>query len=148
MATSDIITRTGLKPAILFGRQRSGDVDAAQHQPPSRSPTLGPRSLGVANTPCALDTGEIIERLGKMLAAHPAHPTHGSERLRRPVSGSATSSKWSPAKLHSMDGMSSPRKFRATGRVELSSRSHFHYNGAVAISVHDAEYATKLNSST
>jgi len=136
MPPSHIITRTGPKPAIMFGWQQSGDIGTA-HQPPPRSPTLGPRRPVVANTPCALDTGGSIQGFGKMMVAH---PTHGDERLRRPVSGSATS-KQSPKKLHSTDEILGHGEFQATGRVEPRSRSRFHDNVSVVLSPFDNDVA-------
>ena len=90
MPTSDL-TRTGLKPAMLFGRQRSGDIDAAHHQPPPRSPTLCPRRPGVANTPCDIDTGEIIESIGRMMLYIPltaASACAGQSPTRPPLRSS------------------------------------------------------------
>ena len=90
MPTSDV-TRTGLKPAMLFGRQRSGDIDAAHHQPPPRSPTLCPRRPGVANTPCDIDTGEIIESIGRMMLYIPltaASACAGQSPTRPPLRSS------------------------------------------------------------
>jgi len=77
MATSQ---RSGLKPAVLFGWQRSGNLDVAPPKPP-RSPTLCPRSS-------PLHIGEIkaVDSLANTLAPR---PTHGGERLRRPCPGSA-----------------------------------------------------------
>jgi len=104
MRTSHNIERVGLKPAVLFGQLRSGDFDTPPtHKMPPRSPTLGPRSPGIASTPCAFNndnTGESMV-MGRLALTPVAHPLHGGERLRRPFSNSADSPKWSSLKLQS-----------------------------------------------
>jgi len=104
MHTSHNIERFGLKPAVLFGRLRSGDFDTPPtQQMPPRSPTLGPRSPGIASTPCAFDTDHTGESkvMDRLALTTVAHPLHGGERLRQPFSSSADSPKWSLMKLQS-----------------------------------------------